>query len=160
MKRLLLTLLFVSLLTLNYASAQSPCEAETREYPAANNCPTNGTPWNTPNIPLMDGDNRDYGDSLHNIISLYGSYGNNELTPGPAKNHYDYGIAQGSSIQLLDLNGNPSSDGKIVFLFLGFSNCEIEVCGGNEDIWNTDTFIGLIGQPCATGDVARNSVES
>ena len=56
------------------------------------------------------------------------------------------------------MNGNPSSGGKIVFLFLGFSNCEIEVCGGNEDIWNTDTSVGLEGQPCATGCPNLNNI--
>ena|ERR1700693_5080972 len=82
MKHLLLTLLFVPLLTLHYASAQSPCEAETREYPAEQ-CVTGPV---TPNTPLMDGNSGDYGDPDHNVISLYGSYGRDEQTPGPALN--------------------------------------------------------------------------
>ena len=114
MKRLLLTLLFVTLLNLNRASAQSPCTDETREYPSEQ-C---ATPPLTPNTPLMDGTSGDYGDPDHNIVSLYGPYGNTEQTQWPAVNHYNYGITQGgiNSIQPLDLNGNPSSGGKIVFL--------------------------------------------
>jgi hypothetical protein len=46
----------------------------------------------------------------------------------------------------------------IVFLFIGFSNCDIEICGGNSDAWDnqgdTDertTVNGhLPGQPCST----------
>ena len=142
MKRLLLTLLFVTLLTLNQASAQSPCADETREY-LSETCSTSDAPSNTP---LMDGTSSDYGDHDHNIVSLYGSYGNTESS-GAAMNHKTDGINQGDTIQPLDTNGNYSASGKIVFLFLGFSNCEIEVCGGNEDIWSDENSIGLEGQP-------------
>jgi hypothetical protein len=118
MKHLLLSCMFVALLAFNYASAQSPCADEAREYPASA-CPTSGSPWTTHNTPLMDGNSGlNYGDSDNNIVSLYGSYGNTEQTPGPALNHYNYGIAQGDLIVPRVANGNSDSNGKIVFPFL------------------------------------------
>jgi len=83
------------------------------------------------------------------IVTLYGSYGNSET--GGAQSHHDQGITQSSLIVPRDLNGNPSTNGAIVFLFIGFSNCDIEICGGNSDIWAGDSNQQHVyGQPCAT----------
>lgn len=35
--------------------------------------------------PLVDGTMQDYGDQDHNIVSLYGTYGNNEKTSSSAR---------------------------------------------------------------------------
>jgi RHS repeat-associated protein len=37
-----------------------------------------------------------------------------------------------------------------VFLFIGFSNCDIEICGGNSDVWDNQDPSRRAGQPCAT----------
>ncbi|HZQ67824.1 MAG TPA: hypothetical protein VFA68_04830 [Terriglobales bacterium] len=154
MKHTLILCLLGTVLCAVSVSAQVPCAIEALDFANVNSCPTSGTPWTTHNIPLMDGNKQDYGDPNHNIISLYGTYGNSEMF-GNAAAHATPGINLGAypSVQPLDQNGNPSPNGKIVFLFLGFSNCDIEVCGGNEDIWqggdNPDPNL-LVGQPCAT----------
>jgi hypothetical protein len=46
----------------------------------------------------------------------------------------------------------PDQDRAIVFLFFGFSNCDIEICGGNSDAWDGKDHhqAHLQGQPCST----------
>lgn len=36
------------------------------------------------------------------------------------------------------MNGCTAANAKIVFLFLGFSNCDVEICGGHVDAWDLD----------------------
>jgi len=115
--------------------------------------------------PLSDGSATTYwlqGTANQQIVSLYGTYGNSEST-GNALTHYNQGVntlapaivprctdgtipPQGSNCQN---NGQPPA---IVFLFIGFSNCDIEICGGNRDAWDgMDTNqTHLAGQPCST----------
>ena len=113
-------------------------------------------------VPLIDGNTSlrwpIVNGALHTeTVTLYGQYGNDEqhgLTP--AAQHYIDGMTEGGKIQPLCADGtvpNPNcSDGKqpaIVFLFIGFSNCTIEICGGDQDIWSNHNP-QLNGQPCAT----------
>ena len=98
-----------------------------------------------------------YGDPDDNIVSLYGTYGNTEVS-GAAAAHFTQGVNLASQIVPLCKDGSTlpclplASPAAIVFLFIGFSNCDIEVCGGNSDIWDKrDTNqTHLAGQPCAT----------
>jgi hypothetical protein len=111
----------------------------------------------------------DYGDPDNNIQSLYGVYGNNEKTASSsaAQAHYTQGKTLASEIQPLCTDGTtstPCSDGQpksIVFLFIGFSNTDIEIGGGGSDVWDqsgdnlnfdpSNHFNGhLFGQPCST----------
>ncbi|MBZ5704403.1 MAG: hypothetical protein LAN63_03560 [Acidobacteriia bacterium] len=78
--------------------------------------------------------------------------------------HYRKGVHLGTppNIQPLCKDGNTppclagQGPAEIVFLFIGFSNCDIEICGGNSDAWdgqdhNPALFQHhLAGQPCAT----------
>jgi hypothetical protein len=84
-------------------------------------------------------------------VTLYGQYGNTEWgRTDEAYTHYNDGLTQAGLIKPLDINGNfDPTNGAIVFLFIGFSNCDIEVCGGNKNVWQADGG-GLVGQPCAT----------
>jgi hypothetical protein len=110
-----------------------------------------------------------YGDGDGNIESLYGDYGNNESTSSSAAAvaHYTLGKTLAGQIKPLCTDGstsNPCPDGNaqsIVFLFIGFSNTDIEIGGGNADVWDktddslnedpTNHFSGhLFGQPCST----------
>lgn len=71
---------------------------------------------------------------------LYGAdYGNSD-----PNGHVNDGITAAGRVQPLDINGNPSSTGSIIFLSIGMSNCTIDFCGGNV------FFYGIAGQPCAT----------
>lgn len=56
------------------------------------------------------------------------------------------GLTLASMIQPLDINGNPSPNGRIVFLSIGFSNNTIEFCGGM-NFYDTD---GSMDDPAAT----------
>lgn len=166
MKWLCRSLLLFGVLTACQAFAQSPCPPESGEFPAANSCPTSGSAWNTSNTPFVDADCTHgcpaYNDPPYNdVISLYGTYGNSEGS-GLALTHAQTGVNLGSSITPLcaDHSSPPScANGKapaIVMVVAGFSNCEIEVCGGIEDIWqNPPATLGTLtpsfpGQPCAT----------
>lgn len=113
--------------------------------------------------PLMDGTMQDYGDPDHNIVSLYGSYGNNESAPvGPnaqkALTHYNQGIDLAAKIKPLCPSGLDTgcqdNQKAIVFLVIGFSNCAQEICGGALDAFDPQRknhgLTQLSGQPCAT----------
>ncbi|HZQ69759.1 MAG TPA: hypothetical protein VFA68_14645 [Terriglobales bacterium] len=152
--------LFALLLSTQYTLAQGPCEGETAEIPPAAQCPPNiPLPQGSfQAVPLMDGDvsmtwpHNPPGIAPKGIetVTLYGQYGNDEQQPGPAKNHFDRGKQLGQQVVPLDLTGQPDPNyGAIVFLFIGFSNCDIEICGGNVNIWPADGG-GLTRQPCAT----------
>jgi hypothetical protein len=93
-----------------------------------------------------------YGDQGNDIVSLYGHYGNSE-TSGAAATHYTQGTNLASSIVPLCPDGTQNcsdSQKAIVFLFIGFSNCDIEICGGNSDAWDGQDTTRLAGQPCST----------
>jgi hypothetical protein len=113
--------------------------------------------------PLMDGTMQDYGDPNHSIVSLYGAYGNDESHPvGPnsqlALNHYNMGTGLTASIMPLCPDGSTTnctdSQKAIVFLIIGFSNCDQEICGGLAEAWGVQRqkhgYSQLTGQPCAT----------
>lgn len=120
-------------------------------------------------VPDGNGHYPDYGDPDHNIQSLYGVYGNDESqsTNSAVQAHFAQGKALAGQIKPLCTDGstsNPCPDGQpqsIVFLFIGFSNTDIEIGGGNSDVWdgtgdgqNTDPSnhfnMHLFGQPCST----------
>jgi hypothetical protein len=92
------------------------------------------------------------------IVSLYGHHGQNEQAIGDtlAQAHYNAGITEASQIVPRCPDGSTTncaaSDLRIVFLFIGFSNCDIEVCGSKSDIWADPAsgFKGIAGQGCAT----------
>jgi hypothetical protein len=160
MKRLIFPILLLAVLGAHYASAQMPCMAETPEYPAVNSCPTDSQSWAVSGIankPFVDADCTNgcptYGDPPYNdVISLYGNYGNLENS-GNAAVHYTNGVNQGKAVVPLNTSGVYDPNGKIVMLVLGFSNCEIEVCGGSEDIWQDQVNPPpppIPGQPCST----------
>jgi len=148
---------FLAFLPLHAAAQQQPCPFEVPG--AAITCQPD-LPSNFQATPLIDGNGTmSYGDSDNNIVSLYGVYGNDEsYNPGgglaPAYNHYLAGLAAAQAIQPLCTDGTtncPASQRAIVFLFIGFSNCDIEICGGNADIWdNQGQHPRYAGQPCAT----------
>lgn len=165
MKRLslLLTFLFVAVLA-PYTSAQQPTGQPCSDAPDTGSCAPNLnlTPGQFQASPLIDADCTngcpDYGDPDHNKVSLYGGYGNAE-TSGIALAHYTEGTTLAQQIKPLCTDGTencPLANRRIVFLFLGFSNCDIEICGGNSDAWdgrdhNPNNPNGhLPGQPCAT----------
>lgn len=98
------------------------------------------------------------------IVSLYGTYGNTESL-GKALTHYQQGQTQAGYVTPRCTNGSASGScatggsPKIVALFLGYSNTDISICGGNGDIWfgqgdpnglGMNGQYGLAGQPCAT----------
>jgi hypothetical protein len=101
---------------------------------------------------------QDYGDQDHNVVSLYGTYGNNEKTStsGAAVAHYNKGVTQSGQITPLCPDGTTTSctdsEKAIVFLVIGFSNTDIEIGGGSSDAWDgQDTHQShLNGQPCST----------
>jgi hypothetical protein len=80
-----------------------------------------------------------YGDNDHNIVSLYGALGNSENShsTGPLLAHYNAGLAAANNIKLLCNDGTmpPCQAGSpaVVFLFIGFSNLDIEIGGGSYD---------------------------
>jgi hypothetical protein len=98
--------------------------------------------------------NTSYGDPDNNVESLYGSYGNTE-----PQSHSNQGITLAGNIKPLCTDGslpgannicaNNNLPAAIVFVFMGFSNCELETCGGGSDIWSGQDPNQLAGQPCA-----------
>jgi len=180
MKWHLLTLVLFGVVACLSAIAQSTrpvaCGSETIATPAG--YPADGCAPNVNNLspgqfqakPFIDdctGTNCDhYGDPDGNIERLYGTYGNDEYLGGNnglASTHYTEGTDLSSQIQPLCTDGSTSTtcpDGypkAIVVLFLGLSNCTIEVCGGNSDAFDPQRTMTvpplsrLAGQPCATG---------
>ena len=167
----LLTLFVMAFLTIPTASAQTPTLDQPCSEPL-NNDPCapglNLQPGEFAATPLIDANCSngcpDYGDPQHNKVSLYGIYANDESifpTGHPARDHYQKGVDLANQITPLCPDGTTTncadSAKAIVFLFIGFSNCSIEVCGGNSDIWdgqgdnNPNNPNGhLKGQPCAT----------
>jgi len=169
----LLTLLFLAVVAVSYAAAQtsSPCSDTPMppNFPYTGSACASSVPFGqgvTP-VPLQDGSaTTHYGTGANQqIVSLYGTYGNNEQSAGGAAlTHYNQGTTLASQIVPLCSDGTPPptsgcSDGKqpkIVFLFLGFSNCDVEICGGHVDAWDPTRRIQnpplpqLTSQACAT----------
>jgi hypothetical protein len=98
-------------------------------------------------IPLVDGSVNTHYANTGQIVSLYGSYGvldERETGSSAGILHYTQGTDLASQIVPLCSDGtqggsNGCSDGgpkKIVFLFIGFSNCDVEICGGHVDAWD------------------------
>ncbi|HZQ70063.1 MAG TPA: hypothetical protein VFA68_16175 [Terriglobales bacterium] len=128
-------------------------------------CPTSDIPlpYGTfSSTPLMDGTQAPWG-NYGDVISLYGAYGNIEKTSSaPAYNHYKYGTDLAPGIVPLCTDGSQPQPGQncsnnnqppaILFLFLGFSNWDIEIGGGAYDIWEQGYPFPdpQPGQPCAT----------
>jgi hypothetical protein len=154
---ILVLLVALAVLSAGHASAQQPCDKEVDPDMPDVQCPP-GIPLD-PNdpvmsqaVPLMDGNTSLRWPPVisaighRETVTLYGSYGNDERTPasGPAYAHYQRGLTEASQIHPID--------GAIVFLFIGFSNCTIEICGGDMDIWQQPggDLNPLPGQPCAT----------
>jgi|GEM_PF-1299536 len=117
-------------------------------------------------VPLIDGSaTTHYGNGIYQqIVSLYGTYGNSESS-GMALTHYTQGTNLASQIvplcgdgSVVGVNGCTANNAKIVFLFIGFSNCDVEICGGHVNAWDiqrtghgtSPTFPQLAGQACAT----------
>jgi hypothetical protein len=163
---LLLTLLAFPFLvaTVSHAAADEACTATTdvpADFDFTNSACRNLNLNTFHPVPLIDGSGQFYGGE---IVSLYGVYGNNEHTSSylEAQQHYTEGTNRAQAITPLCHDGNPPgsngcADGKparIVFLFLGFSNCDIEVCGGHSNAWDpkrkANQLGQLAGQPCAT----------
>ena len=166
LSRLTLCVALLGTLTFISAFANAQCDqGQDEQPPTAFQCPP-GIPLTSDTfhqLPLMDGDGRPYppmNGALHvERVNLYGIYGNDESQPGAANNHFVQGVNEGMKIVPRCTDGStatPCSDGKapvIVFLFIGFSNCTLEICGGRTDIWaGLDT---LPGQPCATSCLRR-----
>ncbi|MBZ5707082.1 MAG: hypothetical protein LAN63_17180 [Acidobacteriia bacterium] len=171
--RLFFAVLILVGLTTCYAAAQTgmPC-SDTPPRPDGLNLSACNSATNFHATPLIDGTGQPYNDSDGNVISLYGSYGNDEnnLQKTAAHNHYLKGVnltpnfvprcidgsiqPPGQPCHVGDLIAGPPA---IVFLFIGFSNCDIEICGGNSDAWDLQDSDSpqavhghLPGQPCAT----------
>lgn len=156
----LLAAFSLSIFASTRAAAQDPCAGELQEFddPARSCAPGIPLPYDFHATPLMDGNTGLHwppGPTRPNtqIVTLYGAYGNDEHSLPAAQTHYDQGITEGGQIVPLCQDGTtncPVAARSIVFLLIGFSNCDIEVCGGNKDIWSTGTSPGLTGQPCST----------
>lgn len=146
----LLFMLFVFSLALPTASAQ-PCassEPTPSDFVYASSACASPTPFGqgiTP-VPLVDGSTSiTYGTgSDQQIVTLYGSYGNAESS-GAALTHYNQGVTLAqNAMKARCLDGslpgaNGCADGstaRIVFLFIGFSNFDVEICGGHADAWD------------------------
>jgi hypothetical protein len=177
---LLLTLLLITVFATCNASAQGPAELQPCADPVQQGACAPGfnlAPGTFTATPLIDGSGQSYGDPDGNLVSLYGIYGNDESHPNPqapnpqaAIAHYQKGIDLIADIKprctdgsvpppnsLCQVGDLPSKPPAIVFLFIGFSNCDIEICGGNSDAWdgkgdtNPNNPNGhLAGQPCST----------
>jgi hypothetical protein len=147
------------------AQAQEPCEQEALQLtPAQMQCAPN-VPIDRSTFhptPLMDGGNYNNHklkypdpDTGSEIVSLYGNHGQDEQGDSMAQAHYAAGMNEAASIVPRCLDGTtncPASQRRIVFLFIGFSNCDIEVCGSKTDAWADPgiNYKGLPGQGCAT----------
>lgn len=167
-----LTLLFLIALAVTYAFADGPCSDEASAPTAFVNGYNNSACKKVTNFtatPLINGSPTTYylpGNPNQQIVSLYGSYGNIESpnTASEAVQHYNQGLALAGQIQPLCSDGSvPGPSGcsdthpaQIVFLFLGFSNCDVEICGGHADAWEAVRASKmppepqLAGQACAT----------
>jgi hypothetical protein len=172
---LLTCLLLITVLASYRAAAQAslfpqPCGPPATQdacAPGLNLAP--GTFTATPFVDAqqINGQWPDWGDPDHNIVSLYGVYGNDESLQSSfqaVRHHYQKGLDLADEILPRCRNGSlPSGDlcqdgevfypPAIVFLFIGFSNCDIEVCGGNSDAWDgqyNPPNGHLAGQPCST----------
>ena len=159
-------LLFVATIAVSDAAAQSPCSSEPTvpsTFAYTGSACASSTPFGTVTpVPLIDG-------SLttplyaNQIVTLYGSYGNTESS-GAALTHYNQGVTLAGKVHPLCLNGtlpgptgcSDQSSPKIVFLVIGFSNCDVEICGGHADAWDPirktqiPPLPQLAGQACAT----------
>jgi len=107
-----------------------------------------------------------YYGNTQQLVSLYGSYGvtdERQTNSSAGTTHYTQGTnLAATKIVPLCTNGNPpgvngcsdTKSPKIIFLFLGFSNCDVEICGGHVDAWDasrrTYNKPPLLGQACAT----------
>ncbi len=123
MKRLLLTSLLFGILTAYPAVAQgglplTPCGGE-GSYSGSCAPGLNLGPGQFQATPFVDtvksGSNwPSYLDRDNNIVSLYGSYGNDESQPttGPAYNHYAMGKTLANNVQPLCRNGLPPQPGQ------------------------------------------------
>ncbi|MBZ5703739.1 MAG: hypothetical protein LAN63_00120 [Acidobacteriia bacterium] len=170
---LLLTCLLIAFLSAALAAAQQslqtePCfdEKSASPPPMITSCPA-GIPLSPGTFsatPLSDGSATTlYGDADHNIVSLYGSYGNAE-TSGSALTHFNRGMSLAQNIKPRCPDGsvpppntncqvgNFTQPPAIVVLFIGFSNWDIEIGGGHSDAWSAkgQDPVLLTGQPCAT----------
>lgn len=164
----LFTLLFLALLAVPHLRADGPC-SDTSSVPSSFNYNNSACKkvTNFTATPLIDGSPTTFylQDMLNQqTVSLYGIYGNTESpnTHAEATQHYSQGITLASQIMPRCADGTlPGSNGcddnsspKIVFLFIGFSNCDVEICGGHADAWDiTRTQLmepPLAGQACAT----------
>jgi len=135
------------------AWAQCNGTSEEDPAPAGFTCPP-GVPLAQGSFhatPLMDGNSGLHYPSFgvtFNIetVSLYGQYGNNEQTSDPeAQAHYIEGLTRANMVHPLLLNGSrDDQNGSIVALIIGFSNCAIEICGGQYDAFH------LPLQPCSS----------
>jgi hypothetical protein len=116
-------------------------------------------------VPLVDGSVTSFYGATGEVESLYDTFGvTDERTSGSAAGlaHYNEGVTLAQQIQTLCANGaapgasgcTDSSVPKIVFLFIGFSNCDVEICGGHADAWDAvrsqHNLPQLAGQACAT----------
>ena len=165
---LFFTLLFVATLSVSNAPAQSPCNDP--PFPTgfvyAGSACSSPTPFGsvTP-VPLVDGSTTSFYGATGELESLYGTFGvTDERTSGSSAGlaHYNQGVTLAGQIQPLCSDGAaPGTSGctdqkppKIVFVFFGFSNCDVEICGGHVDAWdatrNQNSLPQLAGQACAT----------
>jgi hypothetical protein len=169
---LLPVLLFVGIAT-SQSAAQAPCSDMVMPtgfvYPGSA-CSSSQPFGSVTPTPLVDGATNLFYGNTGQIVSLYGTYGvtDERQTNSPlALTHYSQGITLAGQIQPLCSNGvAPGSSGctdqkppKIVFLFIGFSNCDLEICGGHVDAWDAIRanpgpgqvpLPQLAGQACAT----------
>jgi len=174
--RLLFIVLFLAVLATTYPLAQTPSgppctdAAPPEDGSNGTSCVADGigignfhaTPF--PDAICPNGVCPTYNsDSLGtNLVSLYGSYGNSEST-GMALTHFNQGAitlapaivprCTDGTIPLPNTNcQNNNQPPAIVFLFIGFSNCDIEICGGSRDAWDGQdgNQTHLAGQPCST----------
>ena len=171
MKHLLLFIVLAfpfAVITVSHAAADEAC-SNTPSVPAdfnfANSACKNLNVDTFHPKPLIDGTGLLYGNTGE-VMNLYGIYGNDEHTSSyqEAQQHYTEGTNRAQAIRPLCQNGNPPDTGgcpdgkpaRIVFLVLGLSNCDIEVCGGHSNAWDPQRknhqppLDQLAGQPCAT----------
>lgn len=164
-----LILLFVSVIAVSNVVAQAPCNdtAMPTGFVLTGSACASATPFGTVTpTPLVDGSITTHYANTGQIVSLYGSYGvlDERETNSPAGIlHYTQGTTLASQIVPLCSDGTQNCAGaaakKIVFLFMGFSNCDVEICGGHVDAWDASRanrgpgqlpLPQLAGQACAT----------
>ncbi len=166
---LISSLLLSEILGASASQAQNltPCPGESQDTGSASTKCTSAVMLESGSfhaVPLIDGASQSYGDPDHNIISLYGVYGNSESASSnaAAQAHYQQGLTQAAKITPLCKDGNPPPQldniyypnctddtlPVIIFLYIGFSNFTIEMGGGSQDAWGA--YVHLPGQPCST----------